>query len=643
MAKIKKIYHNGTEYEMSGSGGSGIASIEQTTTSAEDGGTNVITVTDSEGNEYNFQVKNGTKGLQGTQGDQGASAVFDPDTGNILATLHNTTGQDDANAMTQKAVTDELDGIKGKLNPITGDYLTTATVDTQVASKYISNNGNFTAASSTTTYTINIYELPAGIDRADIYIPKTTASNLNSPVYGFVDSNTSTKAVALSSTKGNGSAQTVQATISGGHKYLVVGFNSVSGSPTVSFHVAAKATSNLLDASEIARTYTFTYDKTCCTIANEYISSTGTQKTGYTTFKRSDYLPTKGASAITITCPYTSTDAAIVAFYSSSKSFIRATLADGQDGATGEVPANAEYVIISNKNASEISITLTAVGKKGFNTTIDELVKSVGTLEENIPDDTLNILHLGNSFTTNTHHHLGTLISHLGVTKTNIQHIYLDGATLERYVEKLEAGASLEVSLTTGFAVASNGSLASILAHDWDVIIFQQASGQAHQYNTYSPYLAQLIHAARQYCTKPGVKIGFEMVWHTYANTFAGIASAARDMMADYNIDILIPAGAAVENARLTSMNTDANDFSSDSPNIQHLAVGVGRYVAACAFYCAVIEPFKGISLYEDDSTTISASGTGSVAVTADNRELCQKCAIYAAIRPYAAYDVENY
>lgn len=46
--------------------------------------------------------------ITGPQGPQGASAVFDPETGNILATLHNTTGYDDANAMTQKAVTEEF-------------------------------------------------------------------------------------------------------------------------------------------------------------------------------------------------------------------------------------------------------------------------------------------------------------------------------------------------------------------------------------------------------------------------------------------------------------------------------------------------------------------------------------------------------
>ena len=42
------------------------------------------------------------------KGAQGASAIFDPETGNILATLEPGIGTNDANAMTQKAVTEEI-------------------------------------------------------------------------------------------------------------------------------------------------------------------------------------------------------------------------------------------------------------------------------------------------------------------------------------------------------------------------------------------------------------------------------------------------------------------------------------------------------------------------------------------------------
>lgn len=56
-----------------GGGGSGIESIEQTVTSEESGGVNVITVTTSDGATTDFQVRNGMQGATGPKGDQGNS------------------------------------------------------------------------------------------------------------------------------------------------------------------------------------------------------------------------------------------------------------------------------------------------------------------------------------------------------------------------------------------------------------------------------------------------------------------------------------------------------------------------------------------------------------------------------------------
>lgn len=49
----------------------GISKIEQTTTSTEDDGENVITVTLINGTKYTFKVQNGSKGSQGIQGEKG--------------------------------------------------------------------------------------------------------------------------------------------------------------------------------------------------------------------------------------------------------------------------------------------------------------------------------------------------------------------------------------------------------------------------------------------------------------------------------------------------------------------------------------------------------------------------------------------
>lgn len=58
-----------------GGDGVGIKSIEQTTTSTEDGGENVFTVTLTNGNKATFSVKNGSKGSTGEKGDQGIQGV----------------------------------------------------------------------------------------------------------------------------------------------------------------------------------------------------------------------------------------------------------------------------------------------------------------------------------------------------------------------------------------------------------------------------------------------------------------------------------------------------------------------------------------------------------------------------------------
>lgn len=51
--------------------GAGIKSIEQTSTSSEDGGVNTITVTLTDGEASTFEVRNGSKGSQGIPGEKG--------------------------------------------------------------------------------------------------------------------------------------------------------------------------------------------------------------------------------------------------------------------------------------------------------------------------------------------------------------------------------------------------------------------------------------------------------------------------------------------------------------------------------------------------------------------------------------------
>ena len=58
-----------------GADGVGIQSVAQTTTSTEDGGTNVVTVTKTDGTTSTFSIKNGSKGSTGQAGADGHTPI----------------------------------------------------------------------------------------------------------------------------------------------------------------------------------------------------------------------------------------------------------------------------------------------------------------------------------------------------------------------------------------------------------------------------------------------------------------------------------------------------------------------------------------------------------------------------------------
>lgn len=84
-----------------GADGVGIQSVVQTTTSAEDGGTNVITVTKTDGSTSTFEVRNGSKGSDGEPGADGKDGQPGADgvTPNIqIGTVETLTAGSDATA-----------------------------------------------------------------------------------------------------------------------------------------------------------------------------------------------------------------------------------------------------------------------------------------------------------------------------------------------------------------------------------------------------------------------------------------------------------------------------------------------------------------------------------------------------------------
>ena len=104
--------NTGTEEEFVASlNGVGIQSVVQTTTSTAPGGTNVVTVTKTDGSTSTFQF------LNGTQGNTGSSVSYPYELINNLTTDDATKGLSAAQGVTLKGQIDQL-GLKEQDNRI---------------------------------------------------------------------------------------------------------------------------------------------------------------------------------------------------------------------------------------------------------------------------------------------------------------------------------------------------------------------------------------------------------------------------------------------------------------------------------------------------------------------------------------------
>ena len=120
-----------------GEDGVGIASIEQTTTSTEDGGENILTITSTEGQKATFTVKNGSKGSKGEKGDTGEQgAKGDPGTSVTVSSVSESSASGGSNVVTFSdgktlTVKNGKDGEKGD------PYTLTETDKTEIAHEVV--------------------------------------------------------------------------------------------------------------------------------------------------------------------------------------------------------------------------------------------------------------------------------------------------------------------------------------------------------------------------------------------------------------------------------------------------------------------------------------------------------------------------
>lgn len=291
---------------------------------------------------------------------------------------------------------------------------------------------------------------------------------------------------------------------------------------------------------------------------------------------------------------------------------------------------------------------------------IDSLSFTEG-LKHELPTEkkSLKVLAIGNSFVDDPMAYFGTIVNLSGIDRSNLcfYSAVRSGSSLENWATSCKNGEIISIDRRAGQITMplTKAPLKELLAQEWDVVTVQQVSTLAQDSSSLSPCLPYLVNQIRELCPNKDVVIAFQQVWSYWRendNLQSSIENWQRinevaKLTYNYGIDMIIPTGTAIQNARATELNT-AHGLTRDG---QHLVYGVGRYVAACTWFEALIAPVYGVSVV-GNTTTVPITNEmqqiideqnyyDGVEVNDLNRTLCQQCAVSAINNPFQITVIE--
>lgn len=218
----------------------------------------------------------------------------------------------------------------------------------------------------------------------------------------------------------------------------------------------------------------------------------------------------------------------------------------------------------------------------------------------------MNILSIGNSFSTNAHKFLPQLVKADG-SEMLLCNLFIGGCSLEQHwnnwrEEKTDYEYEIYLPFETEMTRATEVALhEAVEDEEWDVITLQQCSHFSGIKESYSPYLSELAEYCRM--VKPNAKIMLHQTW-AYENGCAHsgflnygknqqemyrmLTEAYVDAALEADIDIIIPSGRAWQTAR----NTIGDILTVDGYHGNDL----GCYLAAGCFY----ETIFGKSIHDN-------------------------------------------
>ncbi len=217
-------------------------------------------------------------------------------------------------------------------------------------------------------------------------------------------------------------------------------------------------------------------------------------------------------------------------------------------------------------------------------------------------DRVIKILAIGNSFSDDAIEHYLHDLAVADGHNVLISNMYIGGSSLEdHWNHALEDSAAynLRVISPNGNHDAFNDVTLeeAISGENWDYISFQEVSQLSGIIDGYKEYLPKLLEYTRPLTSNPELKFVLHQTW-AYASDsdHSGFVNYDRDQMKMYkaivdvvwkakelyDIDIVVPAGTAIQNGRTSYVG---DKFTRDG---YHLSLNMGRFTASATWFEAI-------------------------------------------------------
>ena len=208
----------------------------------------------------------------------------------------------------------------------------------------------------------------------------------------------------------------------------------------------------------------------------------------------------------------------------------------------------------------------------------------------------MNVLSIGNSFSTNAHKFLPHIAKAAG-KELLLCNLFIGGCSLEQHwknwrEENAEYDYEVYLPFETEMSRPSEVAIhEAVEDEEWDVITLQQCSALSGVKESYSPYLSELAEYCRM--VQPKAKIMLHQTWayengsqhpafatynHSQAEMYRALTECYVEAADEADIDLIIPSGRAWETARQTVIgdNLTVDGFHGND---------MGCYLAGACFY----------------------------------------------------------